>query len=431
MSSATTKTSAALENKPRAAMAPFLVWPVARREFYALIAFSLLLPMSWGIVIFGWRALAVVAATLTGAAAMHIALKRWTQRGKRLILAHTLMSAMLVGALAQGLWPPSLMMAAGMVMVRLIWLFGGPGHERVFASTLVVMLLALAVGWLGLRGGAGSSGAILAHDRLFMGDLAQSHVKRVHYFPRSSEIDGQDAVELPRTQVVVTSLLRDLRALVRQTAAKPLSLPRAEPPAVETAESTAPATQPVTARDAAETVLTTALVERLPSVEELLLGVTPGRIGAVSGLGIALGGLYLAYRNVLRPRSFLLFLAAVMAGLVISATVTRTQGEFGGIGYTPLTRVLTASEMVTLLIYDFFSGDILFAAVFILAMPGSEPVTSRGRRWFLLSAGIVAGLVHAVDLPVPMTALVLMAFQPLAPLFDRMLGRRSWLNAEP
>ncbi len=86
--------------------------------------------------------------------------------------------------------------------------------------------------------------------------------------------------------------------------------------------------------------------------------------------------------------------------------------------------------MVALLSYDFFSGDILFAAVFILALPGSEPVTRRGRRWFLVVAGLVAGLVHGLDLPLPGTVLVLLVLQPLAPLFDRLLARRSWLNAE-
>jgi hypothetical protein len=50
---------------------------------------------------------------------------------------------------------------------------------------------------------------------------------------------------------------------------------------------------------------------------------------------------------------------------------------------------------------------------------------------FLLSAGILGAAVHRIDPTLPAATLILCALMPFAPLFDRLLSQRSWLNARP
>ncbi len=244
MSGWKTKSAGAPNPGPRPAAAPFLVWPVARREFYALIAFALLLPLAWGIIIFGWRALVAVVAALLGATLAHVVLRRWTRRGRRLILAHTLASALVLGALAQrsgrrrSCWPPA--QADGGFDLALRRTGKGAAFCRDHRGDARD---AGGVGPGAARRAGGHRGDPRARSFVH-GGPGESHPKRVHYFPRSAELDGQDAVELPYPQVVVGHLLRDLRGLIRQAATQPVSLPAAQPPALGTASATAPASAP-------------------------------------------------------------------------------------------------------------------------------------------------------------------------------------------
>ena len=79
---------------------PFLVWPVARREFYISISIALLPALSWGVIIFGFRAAEVIVATLVGATLCHKLLKRLSRRGRTLLYAHTLASALILASLS-------------------------------------------------------------------------------------------------------------------------------------------------------------------------------------------------------------------------------------------------------------------------------------------------------------------------------------------
>jgi len=386
---------------------PFLVWPVARREFYALIAFALILPLTWGLVIFGFRALSVLIMTLAGALLTHFLLKRLTSRGRQLIFWHSIMSALLIAALAQPLWPITIMFAAGAAVVALIWLFGGPGHEPLHAALIIAILLNLVVayGWLGTHRTDPELGAVLARDRLFMGDLRHAAPKGTQAWPRSYEIAGEDAVAIASPGRTVARVMRHVAADLHHSPADP------------------------DVKANVQAAINTALARDLPSMDMLLIGVVPGPIAAVSGIAIVLAGLYLAYRNILRLRSVALFLLAVILGLLVATSSSAAPSALGGLGLRHIWDSVPLDEVVTLLLYELFSGDILFAAVFVLALPGAEPITRRGRRWYLIFAGLAAGFLHRANLPLPTTVLILLAFQPLRTLFDALLARKSWLSS--
>ena len=89
-------------------------------------------------------------------------------------------------------------------------------------------------------------------------------------------------------------------------------------------------------------------------------------------------------------------------------------------------------EVGTLLSYLLLNSDLAFAAVFILALPGTEPLTARGRRVFLVMAGLLGAALHRAQ-PAHSGGDAGCASYPMpfVPLFDRLFAKRSWLNARP
>jgi Na+-translocating ferredoxin:NAD+ oxidoreductase RnfD subunit len=378
---------------------PFLVWPVARREFYFSISFALLPALVWGTMIFGFRAAEALLCTVLGAAIAHKALKQFTRRGQTLLFAHTLVCALVLGALSDPSWSPLLMLGAGAALAGLLMVFEGPGRDRVHPSVVIALLLALVIvpAINQHTHAAAPDDAILARNRLVMGDIRYAVAQPITRWPRSNQIGGNDAVLMLKPSTVLARLIPQLHKSVLD-------------------------------EKAFEAAVDTAIVDQLPGIELLILGVRPGAIGVVSTLGLVLGGLYLAYRNVLRPRSVMLYLLATTAGLILLSLAPANLAHWTGpAGIACLWRG-HPDKALALVFYEFFSSDIIFAAVIILALPGTEPITTRGRRWMLIIAGLATPLLQLADFPIPVATAVLLALQPFNPLFDAIFPRRSWLN---
>ena len=85
-------------------------------------------------------------------------------------------------------------------------------------------------------------------------------------------------------------------------------------------------------------------------------------------------------------------------------------------------------ELVTLVSHVVLNSDAGFAAVFILALPGTEPLTARGRRIFLVMAGVIGAGLQRLEPGIPAATLGLCVLMPMAGWFDWWFRRRSWLN---
>lgn len=385
--------------------APFLCWPVARREYFFAVAFALMPAVLWGGIIFGWRALVVLLAALAGAFIVHVPLHRFTRRGQYLLSAHTLASTLMLVALCDPMWPAYLIGIASGFAVFLIWLEGGPGHERVHAwALLLVMLGAVAVPWHVRRTESPlPPTAIVARDRIIMGDIRHAAPPGAPGWPRSVEINGNDAYQVPRPNQMIQQFWADIAAIPEHT------------------------TDSAAQRAQVESILNSTLAFKLPDIRSLMYGLCSGPLGATSALLIVAAGLFLAYRNILRTRSFVLFMASLLAGFVgtsLYAGATPGLAAFGlrGLWHAHLT------EMVALVFYQLLSADVIFASVFVLALPGTEPVTPRARRLYLILAGITAAILYRANLPFPPTAVTLAAFSVVSPIFDSVFAQKSWLN---
>ncbi|MGC8624557.1 MAG: RnfABCDGE type electron transport complex subunit D [Phycisphaerae bacterium] len=382
-----TSTAASALDQRLCRQKPFLLWPVARREFYQTITISVLLPLLWGIGVFGFRAALIILATLAAAVLAHFLLARFTVRGRLLTWNHTLACALLASGLTAPLLPWFWAIAQGAGLVALIWIAGLPGQQRfhiaLLAPLAITAMLPLVGRW-----------PVLVLDRLTIGDIHHSVPVRVYQWPQHSPQRGVDAVRLPRPEQVIEHTLGKI------------------------------AINPASAHSRRE--LRAMFAMNLPSPSALLLGGVPGRIGTVGILAIILAGLYLSYRQILLPGAWGLFLISVLAGLIFGPLSPRVlHHEFwqsiGGLWYFPPERA------IALLFYEICSSDFLFASVFILALPGTLPIEPLARKVFLVAAGLAAAFLHRMALPIPPATVALLFLQPVAPALDLLLHRRSWL----
>lgn len=366
---------------------PFLFWPVVRSGFYQAIILALIPPLLWGIVVFGSAAMAILAALLAGMCVSHALLRSLTRRGKLMEFTHTLACTLIVAALAAPTMSVMFMLGVGLLIPVLIWLLGMPGRESVHVALLLplffLVLFPQPPRW-----------PLLARNRIILGNIHRSVPMQRYEWPLADQIHGADAVSLLRPSDAIGQLYKRIAA---QPASQKTSL------AIRQTFSFA-----------------------LPTPQNLMLGAVSGWIGTGSILAIVLAGLFLSWRHVLLPTAWAAFLLSVLAGLLFGPlSPHQLHHEFwqslGGIWF------LKPEEAMSLLAYELLSSDFLFAAVFVLALPGTMPMEPLPRGIFLLLAGLGAALAHRLMLPVPPATFAILVMQPLAPALDAIFHRRSWL----
>jgi hypothetical protein len=392
---------------------------VSRREFYRAIWMAMVPALAWGAVLFGVRVLAMTVAGVAAATAAHLVLKRWLPRvrqadggrGGVLVYGHCLVSALVLVALARPTWPVWAVAAAAGLAPVLLMAVGGAGRERVHVAVALAVGLQFLVLPLVARQGvyAGGGDAILARDRLLMGDIREQRAAAPDPWPRSRELRGDDAARVRLPARTAADVLDGLSARLLTGEAVSGGFTKEEAAAWRRA-------------------LDDAFSFGLPGIGMQVGGATPGRVGVVSAVAIAAGGLYLAYRYILRPRSAVLFGAAFVGGTAAFAFWPAAAAHVGPVGMWNVVKAFPA-EVGTLVMYLLLNSDAAFATVIVLALPGTEPLTARGRRVFLVAAGVLGAGLHRLHPEVPAATLALCALMPAAGQFDRFFGQRSWLNA--
>ncbi|HTV48680.1 MAG TPA: RnfABCDGE type electron transport complex subunit D [Phycisphaerae bacterium] len=381
-------TEGSIKSPSAATEPPFLLWPVARREYYLRLSLAAAAPLLWGFTIFGYHGLGTAIFFIGGSLLTYAALTRVrhlnTARFKfHQNLACTMVAAGLLCPLVSITWA----MVGGIATALLSWVAALPKRQYIqaglLAPLLLMLILPLPKQW-----------PLLTRDHLWFGDIYKAQKAQIYSWPASSPGPGLDAVLLNPPD-------RALHILLAKIASDPGS------------------------QDSQE-ALNDAFALDLPSAVDQIFGGTPGRLGTVALWIIVLCGLYLSYRHILFPLAWVLFLSAVLVGLLFGPLGPRSlEYQFwqslGGVWYLP------PDYAVTLLLYELRSSDFIFASVFVLALPGTMPLEPAARGIFLAVAGIGATLIYRLDLPFPPATAALLLLQPVAPLFDMLFHRRSWL----
>jgi hypothetical protein len=378
----------------------------------------------WGAALFGIRVIMMLLASLLAATLMHCLLKRWLptgrgrhgwKRGRLLLYSHTIVATLVLVGLAIPTWPVWPVVVLSFLLPLILAVVGGPGRERVHVA--VVLVLALQYGALPLLARLhtynGAPDAVLARDRLFMGDIRDQHrspAGALDPWVSSRRLGGNDSIPVELPSRAAMDVLDGISQLM-----------------ISHADTLQAGSSDSLNRQYAAT-LNDAFASRLIPMDLQVLGVTPGRVGTVSFIAVVLAGLYLSYRYILRPRSVVIFVFSFILGTLLVAIWPVAVAHAGLFGTWSFLRQFPA-EMLTLLNFLLLNSDAGFAAVFILALPGTEPLTARGRRIFLLLAGLLGAILHRMDPALPAATLALCTLMPFTRLFDQFLGEYSWLNS--
>jgi Na+-translocating ferredoxin:NAD+ oxidoreductase RnfD subunit len=353
--------------------------------------------------LYGWAAMATIALLVLSALAALLVWRRVGRRGRLLnpyrcaYMALVLSLALPPHLLEPGhaaTWP--LVPAAGILLIALTWLLGPLGSGRVqpvLAAYLILISFFLPQGML-------TPHRVLRPARVVTGNLFDS--ERV------------DAAT-PRT----TPWYRLGRG---GNPAEPDAFYFSVPAASELTAYTSGRQQP----DRFSVSLEMVLRDRLPPLEDFIIGGEPGPIGASSAMAVILGGLLLMHRGLIDYRIPLLAClaaAAAMAVLPVPVIIKDTGIEWSWLAFRP--HDLGYALDATLIIYELLASPLLFVLFFLAPSGQSQPMSQRGKTVYGILIGLLAGpaqLYGSVALG-PYVALLLAGLTSV--ILDRFLSPRA------
>jgi electron transport complex protein RnfD len=372
-------------------------------RYFGMHFLGALFPLTAGLMLYGWRAAAVVGAVVLSALAAAGLWRHIGPRGRQIHFAHVLWLALLLAMMLpahlatavplvrrDAAWPPwPLLVAAGVTLVTILWLFGGSGAIYVHPVLVTFLLL-----FIGFRQDL-TPNWVLGRDHLVAGDVLRAPAE----IPANVSPDPW----------------------LRRTAELKQNALRADPPALWLTDYTTGRLRP----ERGQMPLHELLRDRMPPLEDLIVGGQPAPIGVGSGIAVIIGGLFLLYRGLIDFRIPLLApLFAFVALLVLPVpTVVRDTGAHW--------RWLALREpdvrwdtAVTFVNYEMMAGPLLFVSFFLATSPSLRPLSRRSRAIYAATLGVLsaAGQLYIAVSIGPYVALMLTSL--LSPLLDRCFKPR-------
>ncbi|MFN4243748.1 MAG: RnfABCDGE type electron transport complex subunit D [Tepidisphaerales bacterium] len=373
-------------------------------SLYGWMLPALLPPLLAGVMLFGWRAaamvLVVVLSTLAGAAGW----KRVGQRGRSMRMRHALVLGLLLAMLmpaeafrtglpwwslgAGATWP--MLVGAGLLLSLLYWLFGGVGTRlHPVAATALVLLIVFP--------GQMTATAVLGRPHLWRGDVlsqmpAPTTASDEMHLRRLLPADGPQALRMEPASETLTAFMRS------------------------------------TPTDGIWLSLDGLIRELLPPLEDLIIGGHPMPVGLASMCAVLLGGLFLLYRGLADWRIPLVMLLSGLVALLclrLPVVVTADGPEWRWLAFRE--HGMTWETMLTFGFYQLAAGPMVFVAFFLATDSASAPATRGGRILYALGLGVLAA-AGQLYLSVATGALVaLLVMSLLTPWITRLgvaWGRR-------
>jgi len=390
---------------------PFLHAPEGARTVFLVTLAAACGPLLAGLVLFGWRRAGMVAAlSIAGCAVIERLYFRVTRTPALLGRSHAYLTGLLLALTlpAHVPWYVPLVGAAFAIIVGK-GIFGGVGHflwQPALVGRLAVAVM-FPVVLASPSGEAPGTGAILAQNRLLIGDLCNARsADGFRHWRRRPAPPGADAFLVETPCSILRGLTQAPAPIFGALAFPREDMARARP----------------------------AVLMKLPPVNDMLYGARPGGIGETCIVVIIVAGLYLVYRNYVKLELPLTFVAA--AACVAAVAPIRLAG-YNDTVTTVWLPILTEGLDTGLVYvaYQLLSGGVFLAAFFLATEMTSRPVTSGGQVIFAAGCGAGAMLLKLyVDTPIPAYVAVL-AMNTLTPTIDaiwrpRVLGQKrfAWLG---
>jgi electron transport complex protein RnfD len=170
--------------------------------------------------------------------------------------------------------------------------------------------------------------------------------------------------------------------------------------------------------------LETLLRDRVPPLEDLVLGAVPGAIGVTSAMSVIIGGLFLLYRGLIDFRIPLLITATAWIALMVlplPGVVASTPNwswlpeHVKGVGW---------AVGITFANYEVLGSPLLFTAFFLAGSPTVRPMGRGARTVYAVMIGLLTA-VFQLYLSVSLGSyLALLVTGMATPLLDRKLAAR-------
>jgi len=370
--------------------------------FYSMHLLGIALPLTAGLLLYGWRALIVVASVLASTLAAVAIWRRIGTRGHQLRYSHaawlaTLLAMMLPAHLATSI-PDSrgevtwmVLPAAGVSLALIMWLIGGLGAGRIHPSVVALLLLGA------LFGDMLAPRYVLHRDHVFFGDLLKASAPDQRVDRGDSWITRKSGGEFDAERAAPAA-----NALIQYTTGR---------------ERPAHGWLPIQGL----------LRDSMPPLEDLIIGGNPGPIGISSRLTVIVGGLFLLYRGLIDIRIPLIICLVEFAILLILPvpTVIANRAQWRWIALRdPTVGFATA---ITFANYELMASPMLFMAFFIATSPSVRPMARRARAVYAAVIGLLcaaAQLYFSVDYG-PYVALLIASL--LTPTLDWLFRPRPLL----
>ena len=340
-------------------------------RYHSMHFLGALFPLTAGIALYGWRAAAAVGIVLAFAGAAAVLWRRIGTLGRQLELSHAFWMAMLLALMlpAQlaspapdrpgGHVPWPILAVGGVMLIILLWLLGGLGLGRVHPVVVTYLVLIvffqeeLIPRW------------VLKLDRVVAGDVLNGPRPGTPYpgqepWLRRLGVTGQDSFWAePASQ-----------RLIYYTTGK-------MPP------------------ERGQIPLHELLRDKMPPLEDLIIGGHPAAVGTGSAIAVIIGGLFLLYRGLIDARIPLLIVASAFVTLLVLPipTVIREAG--------PHFRWFTMREpdvrwetALTFVNYEIMASPLLFMAFFLATAPSLRPLSRRARVLYACLIGVLCGVAQ-------------------------------------
>jgi Na+-translocating ferredoxin:NAD+ oxidoreductase RnfD subunit len=403
----TTEAPTAASKRRLEARAPGAVRPDLRHgqdlwRFYAVQVLGASFPAAAGVLLFGWRALGMLAVILTTAAAVTVVWRNIGARGRQLHIPHVLWLAtllwlmlpahLLAGASRTGMrfdpWP--IPMAGAILLVVLTWLLGGVGSGRIHPVIATFLLLTV------MFDAMLAPSSVLQRHRVFFGDVLNAERPHTPAYAKegylgAGRVPGAEALRLDATAgkllVFTSGQQRPGRSWLS---------------------------------------LESLLRDELPPLEDLIIGGHPGAIGATCAIAIIIGGLFLLYRGVIDFRVPLCVLIGAYLALLtlpIPLVIKESGPQWMWLAWRDAVNVGPAKAL-TFANYEVMAGPMLLMTFFLATSPSLRPMARRARVIYGFLIGVLAaGLQLYVSISYgPYLALLIVSL--LTPGLDRVFRQR-------
>ena len=368
--------------------------------FLMLQILATLFPLIAGFAVYGWRAVGSAAVVVLSALGTLAILRLIGWRGRQVRTWHCLWLSIIVALMlpphlftrppvsGQIVWP--ILPAAGITLAILIWLLGGLGTQRVPPSVVTILLLfVLFHELLAPR-------LVLRPDRLFVGDLLNSD-------PSPEELSDQN----PWYDLTPPTGYDSLRR---------------EPVGDRLLAYTSSQQRP----ERASLTVQMLIRDRMPPLENLIVGGQSSTIGNASAIAIIAGGLFLLYQGLIDFRIPLLGTLSAMAAMLtlpIPIYITEAAAQWRWFAFRP--HYLGWPTALTFVNYEVFASPLLFTLFFLATAPGLRPITRRGRAIFAILLGILSAVFQLYASVMIGPYIALLATVLLTPTLDRAIRPRT------